>query len=380
MAPKHAIALCLMLAAAVWAPAGFAQVSQSTADDGHGTALTPALDELVPRLKSAADHRDSEAAVALAILTLEDRNNADLEQAVTSLKAAAGDGRAEAALALGNAYFEGRTVTADSAAALNWWRNAAKLGAVDAQYNLGLVLLQRGQNTAEGLVWLDRAAEASHVLACFAAGSWYAAREQQAARAERHLNCAARQGYAPAQYNLARWHLEKQRTDLARTWFEAAAVTFEPALRALESLPARASAPSVSSASIVAGVKRAEPESSSGAIHGVEWVKAQPHAHFTLQVAASRSGVALKLLLRQHARGEDSAYFLHRPRAREPFSAVVGSYDDYAVAERRLADLPPAIMANRPWIRYFGTLQRELRRSEHSARKKRVEPDPNAEE
>ncbi|MCZ6664518.1 MAG: hypothetical protein O7B81_04355, partial [Gammaproteobacteria bacterium] len=182
MAPKHAIALCLMLAAAVWAPAGFAQVSQSTADDGHGTALTPALDELVPRLKSAADHRDSEAAVALAILTLEDRNNADLEQAVTSLKAAAGDGRAEAALALGNAYFEGRAVTADSAAALNWWRNAAELGAVDAQYNLGLVLLQRGQNTAEGLAWLDRAAEASHVLACFAAGSWYAAREQQAAR------------------------------------------------------------------------------------------------------------------------------------------------------------------------------------------------------
>ena len=242
------LALCLMLAAAALAPAGFAQAPQSAAVGLKGTARTPALDELVPRLPSAADKRDSEALLALAILTLQGRNNADLGRAVTSLEAAAGDGSAEAALALGNAYFKGRAVTADLAAAMNWWRKAAELGAPDAQYNLGLLLLQRGQNTAEALEWLDRAAEADHVLACFAAGTWYAAREQQAARAERHLNCAARQGYAPAQYNLARWHLEKQRTELARTWFEAASVTFEPASRALESLPVRASTPAVSTA------------------------------------------------------------------------------------------------------------------------------------
>ena len=378
MVRDHAIALCLMLAAAALAPVGFAQVRQSAADDGNETARTPALDELVPRLRSAAANGDPEAARGLAILTLEGHNDADLEQAVMSLKAAAGDGGAEAALALGNAYFEGRAVTADPAAAMNWWRKAAELGAADAQYNLGLVLLQRGQNTGEALEWLDRAAEADHVLACFAAGTWYAARERQPARAERHLNCAARQGYAPAQYNLARWHPEKQRTDLARTWFEAAAVTFEPASHALESLPVWASAPSVSTARAAASVTRAEPEPPPGAIHGVEWVKAQPHAYFTLQVAASRSASALKLLLRQHARGDDSAYFLHRPRAREPFSAVVGSYEDSAEAERRLADLPPAIMANGPWVRHFGTLQRELRRSQQSGRKERVEPDPNA--
>ena len=275
-----------MLAAAALAPVGFAQVPQSTANDGHRTTRTPTLDELVPRLRSAARNEDIEAARALAIPTLEGRDNADLEQAVISLKGAAGDGSAEAALALGNAYFEGRAVTADPAAALNWWRKAAELGSTGAQYNLGLVLLQRGQNTAEALSWLDRAAEADHVLACFAAGTWFAAREQQAARAERHLNCAARQGYAPAQCNLARWHLEKHRIDLARTWFEAAAVIFEPASRTLESLPARATSHGATIPT------RVEAEPPPGAIHGVEWLKAQPDTYFTLQVAASRSSIS----------------------------------------------------------------------------------------
>ena len=68
---KHPIALCLMLAAAALAPVGFAQVPQSTANDGHRTTRTPALDELVPRLRSAARNEDIEAARALAILTLE---------------------------------------------------------------------------------------------------------------------------------------------------------------------------------------------------------------------------------------------------------------------------------------------------------------------
>ena len=164
-----------------------------------------------------------------------------------------------------------------------------------------------------------------------------------------HLQCAAANGYAPAQFNLARLYVRNERNDLARRWFEAAAVTFAPAAQALASLPASPPPP--------------PPPSPTRAIHGIEWVKAQPDANFTLQVAASRSSSALEYMLQRHVRGNKSAYFLHRPHASEPFSAIVGSYTDYAAAERDLADLPDELLANAPWIRRFGTLHRELRRN-----------------
>jgi TPR repeat protein len=352
MKPERAIVVALTFTLTLLAARGFAQAP------AHVTG-------------------DAAAAEASATLTLEGHNGADPAEAVTTLTAAAANGSPQAALALANAYFEGRTVAGDPVAAREWWRRAAELGAVDAQFNLGLVLLRDGENTEEALAWLERAAAADHVLACFAAGTWYAARDDEAARAERHLNCAARRGYAPAQYNLARWHLDRQRPDLARTWFEAAAVTFEPAARALESVPARAPVPIAAPA--VSPAPAASPPSP-GEIRGVDWVNAQPDTYYTLQVAASRTGAALKRLLSRHARGGESAYFLHRPRAREPFSAVVGSYADYAAAERGLADLSPALVANAPWIRRFGILQRELERAERTDDEERQAAAPNAAE
>ena len=314
------------------------------------------LDKLVPHLEAAAAVGDIEARTTLAILKLERRIAGDTDAARLNLVKAAEDGDAVAASSLGNFYYEGRVLPVDQIAALRWWRAAADLGHADAQYNLGIVLLRQPNREAEGLDWLNQAAAQNHTLACFVAGTWYAEHDN-AERAEAGLKCAAANGYALAQFNLAKLYVLNARTDLARPWFEAAALTFAPAARALASLPTPPPLPLA-------------PPPPAGAIHGLEWVKAQPDGYFTLQVAAGRSPTALEYMLQQHVRVNESAYFLHRPNAQEPFSAVVGSYADYAAAERDLATLPDALQANAPWIRRFGVLHRELRQ--------RARPDPGA--
>ena len=309
----------------------------------------PDFDGLVPRLEAAAAAGNIEAQTTLSTLQLERRVAGDAEVALINLMDAAEAGSTEAATTLGNFYFEGRVLPADRSAALRWWRSAAELGSADAQYNLGIVLMQQPQGETKGLEWIDRAAAQNHTLACFSAGTW-SAEHGDPGRAEAGLKCAAGNGYAPAQFNLAKLYLSRARIDLARPWLEAAAVTFAPAAQTLASLPSRPP-------------PRPASTPPAQAIHGVEWVKAQPDGNFTLQVAAGSSSAALEYMLQRHVPGNVSAYFLHRPNAPEPFSAVVGSYTDYAAAERDLANLPGALLANAPWVRRFGVLHRELRRN-----------------
>ena len=312
------------------------------------------LDSLVPHLEAVAAAGDIEAQTTLATLQLERRVAGDTEAARLNLVKAAEAGNAAAASTLGNFYYEGRFLPLDQTAAHRWWRTAAELGNADAQYNLGIVLLRRSSGKADVLAWLEHAAEQNHTLACFTSGTWYA-EHGDAERAVTHLKCAGANGYAPAQFNLGKLYLRIDRNDIARQWFEAAAITFTPAAQALASLPASPPSPPPPP-------PPPPLPPPARAIHGVEWVKAQPDTNFTLQVAAGRSSNALEYTLQRHVRGNESAYFLHRPNASEPFSAIVGSYTDYAAAERDLVKLPDALLANAPWVRRFGVLHRELRR------------------
>lgn len=72
--------------------------------------------------------------------------------------AAAAQGSKEAELFLGDLLSRGEGVTRDVQAAAAHWRTAAEAGIAEAQYRLGHYLLGLGQQSAEGVEWLRRAA------------------------------------------------------------------------------------------------------------------------------------------------------------------------------------------------------------------------------
>lgn len=250
----------------------------------------------------------------------------------------------------------------DRAGALGAWRRAAAAGDADAAFNLGLALLEEDSSAAED--WLARAAGHGHPLAAFALGTRLVARTP--ARAEALLLAAARAGYAPAQHNLARVLLAGPRAAEARAWLEAAAVTFEPSARALATLPVTTPPSTPGEHEPATGGK------AQARVHTIDWVLAQPADRYTLQVAAAARVAPLERLLQRHAGAQPSAWFLHRPTAREPLSAVIGSFETLPEAERALAALAPALRSNAPWIRRFGTLHDEL--AERRGDVQRAEP------
>ncbi|MGE0079812.1 MAG: tetratricopeptide repeat protein [Thiohalomonadaceae bacterium] len=81
-----------------------------------------------------------------------------VEPDVATLRAEAAAGDAYAQLNLGAAYDNGIGTEPDTALALYWYRAAADQGVPEAQFNLGHLLVSRGE-TAEGARWLTRAAE-----------------------------------------------------------------------------------------------------------------------------------------------------------------------------------------------------------------------------
>ncbi|MCP5201375.1 MAG: sel1 repeat family protein [Gammaproteobacteria bacterium] len=303
-------------------------------------------------------------AVATAARILGGAATGERGAALATLEDAATQGDRRAARWLGDAYYAGRGVTADPATALTWWQRAATAGDVGAAFNAGLVLLRDPARQADGLALLGEAAAADDALACFALGTWHA-REDAAARARPLLECAARQGYAPAQYNLAQLLArgEPPARAAAHAWFAAAAPSFAPAVAALAALPPAAPNP----APTIAAARHDDGDTTSAAPASTrDWVLAQSDDDYTIQVAAGRHGEALARLLREHAAAWPSAWFLHRPEAREPYSAVVGVFDSYGEAAATLAALPPALAGNAPWIRRFEVLKRELRAAAES--------------
>jgi TPR repeat protein len=81
--------------------------------------------------------------------------------AVEWLTKAAEQGLADAQETLGTAYFEGKLVSKDFAAAIGWWRKAADQGLDGSQYSLGVMYLNGWgceKDVAEARKWLRLAA------------------------------------------------------------------------------------------------------------------------------------------------------------------------------------------------------------------------------
>lgn len=112
-----------------------------------------------------AANGDAEAQYTLAHLNL--KGQGGIKRNVTAgiglLEQAVSGGHKEAALDLALLYLNGIRVPKDNVKALVWFRKAADLGQVDAQYYLGLAY--KSINAAEALRWLRMAEKNGHVEA-----------------------------------------------------------------------------------------------------------------------------------------------------------------------------------------------------------------------
>jgi TPR repeat protein len=285
------------------------------------------------------------------------------EQARSTLTKLANQGDMQAARILATALFSGRGLHRDVPAAIAWWQVAANRGDIDSAYNTGLLLLQMsgpmpGQ-MGEAERWLRMAAEKGDVLAGFVLGTALAETDTLAATSEAQtwLELAARNGYAPAQFNLAQLLVRDTPTpaqhEQARSWLSAAATTFAPAARALQNLAPQ-------SAQTDVATLEPKPAPTTADSTGLAWIRNQPANYFTLQVGTGTSGPALDALLARYVPERDSVWFLHRPKSREPYTGLVGTFSNYAQAEQALATLAPALRRNAPMIRRFRSLWREI--------------------
>jgi septal ring-binding cell division protein DamX len=306
-------------------------------------------------LAAAVARGDQTALLTQAELVVSKEIDGDEAAARATLTRAAQHGDVRAAYILGVLAYR----NADIAGAQAWWQQAASGGMVDAHYNLGLLLARDPAQSDAADAQLETAAREQHVLACFALGTRLADHDEPAAR--RWLECAAQQGYAPAQFNLARLyaraseHAEDQ--DAARRWYAAAAPTFAPAAAALAALP-RLPAPD------------AKPDipATPLTLHDQAWVMAQPATAYTVQIASGASADVLENLLRRELHEGDAACVAEHPGSRQAYSAIIGVYPDRVSAERASGKLPVALRTNTPWVRRYSSLQQALRDADKQAR------------
>jgi len=92
---------------------------------------------------------------------------------------------------------------------------------------------------------------------------------------------------------------------------------------------------------------------------GLDWVKSQNPAHFTLQLAAVVTLEGAKAFVAQH--GLNDALIYRVTRAGREWAVVVsGDYADMKSAQLAAQSLPPALTKSKPWARRFAVLQKEL--------------------
>jgi TPR repeat protein len=92
-----------------------------------------------------------------------------------------------------------------------WWRKAAELGDIEAQYQVGqsyFLGFRAEQDIKQALYWLSRPAQEGHAEAQFKVGYIYDEYYNDFDKAFQWYNKAAQQGHAEAQYHLAQCYEE----------------------------------------------------------------------------------------------------------------------------------------------------------------------------
>ena len=200
-------------------------------------------------LQLGAGQGDGEAQYELAGMAAAGRGMpaSDVE-AFGYMKEAAAGGMADAQYQLAAMYAGGRGTAADKKAAAEWGRRAAAQNHIPAQFSLGCLLVESDDaaQKAEGVNWLERAAEAGSrqaaliLAAALARGHYQLAKDEL--KAESLLKPLADQGDHEAQFVIA-WLYSSgdkfaDKRVLARTYLGMAAQGgHEKAAEALKGLP-----------------------------------------------------------------------------------------------------------------------------------------------
>ncbi|ODR28306.1 MobP3 family relaxase [Eisenbergiella tayi] len=111
---------------------------------------------------------------------------------------------------LGQMLHTGTGTKKDDTAAAEYWKSAARLGNVNAQYALGRLLLERGDNPEQAAAWITKAAESGSAAAQYALGKLYRDGDcvpRNIAKAMELFTLAAEQKNEYAAYQLGRLYL-----------------------------------------------------------------------------------------------------------------------------------------------------------------------------
>lgn len=215
--------------------------------------------------------------------------------AMVFLDAAARGGFAVAQFNLGNHYNTGKWVEEDPKLAAYWWRKAAAQGMLRAEHNLAtLYLFGRGV-------------------------------EKDPRKALALYRRAAHQGSAVS----ARFAAELA----AELEHQGDSVTRETSSAPVQSQAGQAK------------------------VHGVEWIRAQPPGHYTLQLFAGHSEEAVKRFLEQHAPGAPMLVYRYPSGEGRLTGIAHGHYPDLAGARAAIGRLPAELQKAGAWPRRFGEIQ-----------------------
>jgi len=239
---------------------------------------------------------------------------------------AAEQGYAPAQFNLGNAYKHGQGVEQDDAKAADWWRKAAEQEFAPAQFNLGTqYYFGRGveKNEEMAILWYRRAAENGHTQA----QRLFSMTDAPASEAQASAPAPAATGQAEASPSPA----------------PAAAV-------AATSNPAASSTPPA--APIAAKATSGDGES---------WILAQRPEDYTMQLLATNDEKLMRAYLDKHTFTEQVAYFAFQRDGKRWFAALHGVYPGKSDAQGAVANLPPDVGKNPPWIRQFSGIQKIIK-------------------
>jgi TPR repeat protein len=136
------------------------------------------LEEAKREWRPAADQGNASAAYYLGVLANEGPGG-DAGEAFHWFLTASEKGHPEAQYNLALAYERGLGVTRNRQQALRWLNKSAKAGNADAQYMLGLLLLDRGPTRPDSaavqsaMAWFTKAANAGNARAMYQLGTMY---------------------------------------------------------------------------------------------------------------------------------------------------------------------------------------------------------------
>jgi DamX protein len=87
------------------------------------------------------------------------------------------------------------------------------------------------------------------------------------------------------------------------------------------------------------------------------WIASQNPEHYTIQLVATRSEMAVSRFIEEHNLGGNTGYFTHQQDGATWYTLVYGSYPSRDAAKSAIATLPPTLRKASPWVRKFGDIQ-----------------------